>query len=120
MNQVNVHHSEVNMTKEFFVKPDHIKLMKASNVRWEECEFGAASIDCKRPYGNSSVYEDIAELLGITRSEESEYTDSQLDFMAELHAETETCLQILLSTLSLKVGKYVLDKGQWTRESDNA
>lgn len=104
--------------KEFFVKPDHLKLMKASNVRWEDCEFGAASIDCKRPYGNSSVYEDIGELLGITHSEDSEFEDSQIDFMAELHAQTQTCLEILLHTLSLKVGKYVLDKGRWTRDSE--
>ncbi len=49
--------------KKFEVKLEHLKLLKRAYVRWEDCEFGAPSIDCKRPYGNSSVVEDMFEIL---------------------------------------------------------
>ena len=35
--------------KKFEVKLEHLKLLKRAYVRWEDCEFGAPSIDCKRP-----------------------------------------------------------------------
>lgn len=42
---------------------DHVTLLNASCWDWNECEFGAASMDPKRPYGNSDVLDDLAELL---------------------------------------------------------
>ena len=39
--------------KTFEVKPEHIKLIKKMCISWQDCEFGAPAIDCKRPYGNS-------------------------------------------------------------------
>lgn len=42
---------------------DHLKLLKAAYWSWDDCEFGAASMDPKRPYGNSNVLNDLAELL---------------------------------------------------------
>lgn len=42
---------------------DHLTLLKSSCWDWNECEFGAASMDPKRPYGNSDVLDDLAELL---------------------------------------------------------
>lgn len=97
--------------EEFTVTPEHVKLLKSMVVRWDDCEFGAPSIDCKRPYGNSSVIDDMIEILGY---DESSYVESRL---RELHKETETALKIFLSTGAMKTGKYLTSgySGRWTR-----
>ena len=41
-----------------------MKLLEKACWDYEECEYGAPAIDCKRPYGNSDVEGDIAEILG--------------------------------------------------------
>ena len=46
----------------------HIKLLKKSYWRYEDCEFGAIAMDCKRPYGNSGVLEDVREITGLPNS----------------------------------------------------
>ena len=87
-------------SKTFTVKDEHIKLLKAARVRWEDCEFGAPAIDCKRPYGNSDVYGDMAEILGVPDEPES-YPE-----LLKLHQELEIVLQILIDNLSIEVGTY--------------
>ena len=52
------------MKKLFELTEEHIKLLRQMCVSWDDCEFGAPAIDCKRPYGNSDVYSDIAKILG--------------------------------------------------------
>jgi hypothetical protein len=42
---------------------DHLTLLKQSCWDWNDMEFGAASMDGKRPYGNSDVEADLAEHL---------------------------------------------------------
>jgi hypothetical protein len=42
---------------------DHLRALRAAAWSWNDCEFGAASMDPKRPYGNSDVLDDLAELL---------------------------------------------------------
>jgi hypothetical protein len=95
--------------KQFEVTDDHIKLLRRAYVGWDDCEFGAPAIDCKRPYGNSSVHSDIAEILDITpaASDGDEFSQEQYDQMERLHKETQTVLQIVLSTGTMKAGTYV-------------
>lgn len=47
------------------IKPsaDHLALLAESCWSWNEAEFGAASMDPKRPYGNSDVEDDLADHL---------------------------------------------------------
>lgn len=91
--------------KRFELKLEHIKLLKRAYIRWEDGEFGAPSIDCKRPYGNSFVYADIAEILGINHVGEV-FTVYQKDLMWKLHRGTETALQILVQTGQYRIGIY--------------
>lgn len=42
---------------------DHLVLVAAARWDWDEHEFGAVSVDPKRPYGNGDVEDDLAELL---------------------------------------------------------
>jgi hypothetical protein len=100
----------MNKTK-FEVTENHIKLLKSAYTSWESCEFGAPSIDYKRPYGNSDVYSDIAEILGIMRDDpEDGWTDEQINLMDKVHSETETALQIFLVTGFMKDGMYEAEK----------
>lgn len=101
------------MIEVFWVTEQHLKLMQSMNVGYNHrTEFGAPEIDPKRPYGNSSVYHDIADILGISPKGEEvepgyiEFTEAQKSEMLELHKETETALQIALATGTFEVGRY--------------
>ena len=95
------------------VTEDHIKLLRRAYITWEDCEFGAPAIDCKRPYGNSSVLIDIAEILGIAipKEDDWEWPEGVEARMRQLHRETQTVLQIILSTGEMKPGLYALPDG---------
>ena len=83
----------------FTITEDHLKLLRRACVGWEDCEYGAPSIDCKRPYGNSFVEGDIAEILGW-KTKDDELSDEQYDRAVQIHSETQTALQIVLLSLS--------------------
>lgn len=55
----------LNRDTEFTVTEDHLKLLRhIRGVRWDPGEgFGAPFINSKRPYGNSDVPRDVAEIL---------------------------------------------------------
>lgn len=93
---------------QFTVTNDHIKLLRSAYVGWDGCEFGAPAIDCKRPYGNSSVELDIAEILGWTIADVDEGLTQEQELRAELlHRETQTALQIFLSLGTMEAGTYI-------------
>lgn len=106
------------MRKLFILKEEHLKLLRKMCVRWGDCEFGAPAIDCKRPYGNSDVYKDIAKILGIKGDivdDREVFSLEQINLMKELHEETEIALQIVLLTGEFRTGEYVSDEylGNW-------
>ncbi|MFA6199178.1 MAG: hypothetical protein WC679_02065 [Bacteroidales bacterium] len=97
--------------KSFELKKEHILLLSKMYVSWDECEFGAPSIDPKRPYGNSWVLGDMADILGISYDDDSDnpFTEEQESYLYELHYELETALQIVLNTLSFVPGTYYVE-----------
>ena len=104
--------------KDFTVTDEHLRLLRRAYVSWEDAEFGAPSIDPKRPYGNSNVYGDIAEILGVP---DSERTDEEPSPEAEwrflrLHVESAIALQIALATGEFRTGRFVRDD-QWDSRS---
>ena len=103
---------ELKWNKEFELTKEHIKLISKMYVDYSQAEFGAPEIDPKRPYGNTSVYEDIAEILcikavGGNREEGFEFNQEQINYMQKLHEETQYALQIVLCMKSFKTGKFV-------------
>lgn len=104
----------VNTKRLFVLKQTHLELLKNMVVRWDDCEFGAPAIDCKKPYGNSSVYEDMAKILGvkgfIDSDEEVSFSEEQIQFMNNLHKDTKIALQIVLKTGKFEPGIYVADE----------
>ncbi len=111
---------------EFELTEQHVKLLTNMYVEWWDAETGAPGIDPKRPYGNSWVSGDVAHILGIVSEEtdeddedEKRLSDEQENFCHRIHSETQTALQIVLSTKSFEPGLYRLretyDVTSWER-----
>jgi hypothetical protein len=98
------------VAKEFVLTTEHLKLLKRMYTGWQDCEYGAPEINPKRPYGNSDVAGDVAEILGISPEGDDGYGDclskSQREYCDKLHRETETALLIFLQHAKLSPGKY--------------
>lgn len=92
--------------RRFTVTENHLKLARHMYVGWQDCEFGAPEIDPKRPYGNSDVLGDIAELIGLEKLEDAEWSKEAEDMMNILHRQMEYVLQIGLSTGTFEIGDY--------------
>ena len=126
----------------FTIKSEHLKLLKHFCVGWDDCEFGAPEIDPKRPYGNSDVYQDMIEILGLKKIKEGIYKfqlnktewllkgedeynlyldgpdeEKLLKKLDILHKESETALQICLATQKFEIGKFEADEYDvnWTK-----
>lgn len=70
------------------VTADHLMLLKRFDMDWDgECEFGAVSSDCKRPYGNSDVDNDVSEIIG---------RDVEIDEARKLTIELSAILNFLI------------------------
>lgn len=94
--------------QKFVVTHEHLKLLQRMYVGWQQCEYGAPEINPKRPYGNSDVEADIAEILGW-EYEEDPWDGMPADLRAvahDIHSEMQTVLQILVVNLHIYVGKY--------------
>lgn len=109
----------------FTVTDEHLRLLRRAYVSWDEIEFGAPGIDPKRPYGNSDVYGDIAEILGLVDGQwqdevEEGWPPPELEWrFLRLHVETAIALQIGLATGEFRAGRYALGDGRdnnWKRD----
>lgn len=100
----------------FELTADHVKLLQKMYVGWNGAETGAPEIDPKRPYGNSDVEGDVADLLGWDRGgRDGELSEEVEEAASKLHRETETALQIVLSAGSFEPGLYSRETA-WARE----
>ncbi len=102
---------------EFTVTEDHLKLLRHAYLYWEYGEgYGAPAIDPKRPYGNSDVERDIAEILEAPESD-WELVDGEVLYptpeaqerFTRLHVETMVVLHIALATGGFRSGHYIRD-----------
>ena len=91
----------------FTVTEEHVKLLRAANVSWNGIEWGAPTIDGKRPYGNGDLLADLTRILG---GDLSELNAAELCELRDLHESTETALQIFLATGEMKPGEYRASK----------
>lgn len=103
--------TEVDRLTEFTVTADHLTLLKHAYVRWSEVEFGAPEIDGKRPYGDSSVLHDIAELIEPEFGKDDlvdwdTWIDRNAERLTRLHVETALALQIALVIGEFRIGTF--------------
>lgn len=92
------------------VEEDHIKLLTNMRVTWNDSCFGSPTVNPKRPYGSTTVIEDMAKILNIGKVDEDgeiQLSDEQEKALLKFHKDTETVLEILLHNLSIKPGVYV-------------
>jgi hypothetical protein len=120
------------MTTTFEITDDHVRLLRAVSLRWEDCEFGAPAVDPKRPYGNSSVLTDMARIVNpafaqMRESEMDAWLDENGDRLESLHRDLLTVLLIGAQTGVMLPGRYVRERvsswrwGPWRRlEGDPA
>jgi hypothetical protein len=93
----------------------HLKLIQRMNIRYDDYfEFGAPAVCPKRPYGNSAVYYDIGEIVGIDpeggEDDDPEFTSEQEALMLEIHKETALALQVVLASACFDPGMYESDE----------
>lgn len=94
----------------FRVNEKHIKLLKNMYVTWNCSCFGAPTVEPKKPYGNSRVYEDMRKILDLGKNNEDgelNLSDKEVEELSELHHEMEIVLQILLYNCSIEPGVYI-------------
>lgn len=112
---------------EFELKQEHLDLLKQVNIGWNECEFGAPEIDPKRPYGDSDIENNIAEIIKLKKDkttidfdkeeyaafddkqeyfDEAEWNEKTQDLLKDLHKQTQIALEIILHNQTFKLGKY--------------
>lgn len=97
------------MNKTLIVKESHLKLLKELNIGWDDMEFGGPCVDPKRPFGNSDVYKDMAEILCLDMPDEETQPKKYERFCDNLlkgYQELQDCLQILCQHLTISTGKY--------------
>jgi hypothetical protein len=92
----------------FELTPELVKLLRASVVddQFMGYEYGAAAINPKRPYGNSSVLRGVAEILGLPTNEDGDPLGEAWTRAHLLHQQTPLALQVVLSTGSFEPGLY--------------
>ena len=86
---------EIEIGDLFELKEEHLTLLSKTYVTWDNCEFGAPSINPKRPYGNSDVMDDMKDILGDYYSERE---------LRSFHKELEIALQIVLRNKTFEPG----------------
>ena len=65
----------------------------------------------KRPYGNSDVEDDIADIIKMPKKDnwdknEEMWNDEAQEKLQDIHKETQIALQIILHCQTFKLGKY--------------
>lgn len=102
----------------FTLTEQHIKLVRAMYIEWcGEAYDGAPAVNIKRPYGNSHVAGDVAEITGAALSfdDDGNPDEKTTERMLKLHQETAIALQIILCTGCFEPGTYVRPERYDTR-----
>lgn len=108
--------------KQFTLTEDHITLLQQANIQWCNTGYGAPRIDPKRPFGNSGVEQDLAEILDVSEVDtyddyRTSYDPDEMRDVVETHNELDTALQVILSCQTFKPGVFTKDgySDDWTR-----
>lgn len=97
----------------FTVTEEHLALLRAMEWRWDDCEFGAPAVDCKRPFGFSGGYHrDMARIVGWEYDEDDR---EQEDELMRLYRETMTVLMVCLDVGMFEPGEYERFADGWRK-----
>jgi hypothetical protein len=100
----------------FELKEAHLKLLMAASWDWNGAEFGAPTIDPKKPFGSSFPIRSICEILDVEYPDEDELLDQPEEYDRQcdelhkrfmpLHYSLLKALQVIFSTAKMKPGLY--------------
>jgi hypothetical protein len=96
----------------FILREDHVRLLRAASISWNEVEWGSPTIDPKRPFGSEDLPEQMARILGVPVPEDKEgraHTRFQRS-MLNLYQELKPALQVVLAAGSFEPGTYVQER----------
>jgi hypothetical protein len=118
---------ELHRIHDFTVTETHLALMRRMSVQWnwdDAWDWPAPCIACHRPYGNSNILSDVAEIAGIELDEDYLAGGNRplRERLARLHAETAVALQIALVTGEFRSGRYLSGHyhRDWMRVADDS
>ena len=103
---------EVQNSKFIIITQEHLKLVKMLWFSWDKCEFGSPEVDCKRPFGNSDVFNDIFKILDVKPEQfnsdygEYEYSEKQKQYVYRLYCQLKDVLEICCRNLEFKCGQF--------------
>ncbi|HNB52266.1 MAG TPA: hypothetical protein PK530_10005, partial [Anaerolineales bacterium] len=86
-------------TNVFTVTPTHLAMLKRLSFHhdWGDYYLGGAYVSHRRPYGNSDIYGDIAELAGLPQpdwDEGEDWAETQIQQMLGLHYDMTQVLNL--------------------------
>lgn len=91
----------------FLLTSEHLALAKRLCIVWYGKENGGPGADIVRPYGNSAMLWDIAEITGCDQPGDGEaYSPTEERYLRGLHRDMHPVLQIILHTGQMKPGVY--------------
>lgn len=105
----------IEFVDEFEVLPEHIALLRRVHTSWTGDEgYGAPGLRRKRPFGNSDMYDDIAEIVdGRTNGSHDEADETRYD---QLYVELTLVMEIVLQSGQFESGRYIKPPvGAWKR-----
>ena len=106
------------MSPEYFeLTEDHLKLLSELNIDHQYGAYeGAPGADEKRPFGNSDVWEDIVDILGLgyKQDENGNYSRAEMDYLQKIFKQVAVAMSIVLQARTFKPGRYVrVNYGKW-------
>lgn len=100
-------------TRKFTLTANHVALLRRAYVSWCPIEYGAPTIEPKRPFGSSgsaNIERDICATLGWEMAGDDGdgpcYSSKQREAARTTYQELETALQVVLCTGSFTPGTY--------------
>jgi hypothetical protein len=105
----------------FTLTTEHLTLARAMYLEWCDVETGAPAVNPKRPYGNSSVARDIADLLGWGWPDEetSDDYDAEVEPLnaraMAVHHEMEVAMAVILQHAGMPTAPGVYVNGSLSR-----
>jgi hypothetical protein len=94
------------------ITDQHLALLQRMYIDWDDSAYdGAPAVGLKRPYGNSDVMGDVAEILGLWTYDEE--TDEEMpeeieDQCRTIHEQMAVVLQVLVrNPLTFSTGTWV-------------
>lgn len=104
------------------VAQHHLAIIQRLNWTWSGGDYGAVGVDVKRPLGNSDLFDDVGDVLGLSPGVDQwgdpHWSEFERQTIAAAFAEACVAVEILSERLSLEPGQYIKRgySAKWEKE----